>query len=693
MKTKIIFFLFYFFGSYLLVSAQKPNIWLTSDFTGIKTGQAVWKDKTQTISHYNTESDADDYCALANYLMLANRFNTVGIVLGSDGASAERSTNAVDEFRKRFLPAYEHDVKYWNSENGIGGYPSADEIEATVRLASTQGKRFDPKESYKNIKKLPATVSELVKQLKSDKYSAKNPLYVMVWGPATEVAIAIKHLQANKQTKALQNLFVVSHWTTSYLYVQNPSRCRTDSIDKIKNGVANCNEDCQACKFLHDEAAKVNANFRFVDVGSIGQTGIVDGSVPYFSSEGYQHKKVTTFKKSMMGEMFISSNFVQNRPDGSDIATVYVILGTYGLTLKDFNQNGQLTEAQERNGMQVYKKQATYILDDLLATSNIVANNRTELRSSELNYPLIFKAKGNPLVRHIRTADPDAHVWDDGRLWIYTSQDHDSDSITKKKVGHGYSKMDGYHVFSTTDMATWIDHGEILHSKDVHWGTEDGGWMWAPGAAFKNGTYYLYFPHMDKTMQWKTGVATSKNPQGPFVAEPTYMEGTSGIDPMCLVDDDGQAYLYFGNALVAKLSDDMLTLAEKARTIDYGANNFREGPYMHKFNGQYYYSWTDWQDKVNQGYYAIGNNPYGPFKYQGAVNARPPGAQDHHSMLEFKGRWYYFYHVGNFLNKWNEKGQGFRRNVCIDYLYNNPDGTLKMLEQTSNGVKPIELSK
>jgi arabinoxylan arabinofuranohydrolase len=290
------------------------------------------------------------------------------------------------------------------------------------------------------------------------------------------------------------------------------------------------------------------------------------------------------------------------------------------------------------------------------------------------------------LVRHIRTADPDVHVWEDGRLWIYTSQDHDSDSITRAKAGHGYAKMDGYHVYSTTDMETYIDHGEILHSRDVPWGTDDGGWMWAPGAAYKNGTYYLYFPHMDKTMQWKTGVATSKYPQGPFVAEPTYMEGTSGIDPMCLVDDDGKAYLYFGHALMAKLSDDMLTLAEKPREINYGADNFREGPTMHKYMGKYYYSWTDWKDQVNQGYYSIGDNPYGPFDYKGAVNARPPGAQDHHSMIEFKGKWYYFYHVGNFTNKMGEKGKGYRRNVCVDYLYYNPDGTLKMVEQTKVGV-------
>lgn len=301
-----------------------------------------------------------------------------------------------------------------------------------------------------------------------------------------------------------------------------------------------------------------------------------------------------------------------------------------------------------------------------------------------------FKTNGNPIFTNIRTADPDAHVWEDGKLWVYTSQDHDSDSATMAKVGHGYSKMDGYHVFSTENMKDWTDHGEILHSRDVPWVTEEGGWMWAPCAAFKNGTYYLYFPSINKEKQWKMGVATSNNPAGPFVAQPTFIEGTSGIDPCCFIDDDGQAYLYFGHALVAKLSDDLLTLAEEPRLIDYGSDNFREGPYMHKKDGIYYYSWTDWKDPVDQGYYAIGDNPYGPFTYKGAVNAKAPGAQDHHSILEFKNQWYYFYHVGNYTNAKGEEGRGNRRNVCVDYLYYNEDGSMKKVVQTQNSVLEIK---
>ena len=107
---------------------------------------------------------------------------------------------------------------------------------------------------------------------------------------------------------------------------------------------------------------------------------------------------------------------------------------------------------------------------------------------------------------------------------------------------------------------------------------------------------------------------------------------------------------------------------------------------MNKYNGTYYYSWTDWTDSINQGYYAMGDNPYGPFEFKGAVNARPPGAQDHHSIIEFKGQWYYFYHVGNFVNDKGEEGRGYRRNVCIDSLFYNPDGTMQMVKQTKEGV-------
>lgn len=292
---------------------------------------------------------------------------------------------------------------------------------------------------------------------------------------------------------------------------------------------------------------------------------------------------------------------------------------------------------------------------------------------NDLFYP---PGSNNPIIRHIRSADPAAHVWDDGRIWIYCSQDQ-NDAVD-------YSTMDGYHAFSSSDMVHWTDHGEILHSHDVAWGIKEGGWMWAPDCAYKNGTWYLYFCHRDTAGAWRIGVATSTRPQGPFTDIGNYIEGTSGIDPCCFVDDDGSAYLYFGRNKMARLAQSMVALDGPVEEVDYGNTNFGEGVWVHKYNGRYYYSWTDYEDQHYQGHYSVGSSPFGPFEYIGCVNKKPPGAQDHHAIIEYKNQWYYFYHVGNYNN-----GGPARRNVCVDYLYYSPDGAILMVIQTAEGVDSV----
>ncbi len=670
--------------------AQKPDIWLLTDLTGFKVGEPRFTHEDDpSISQYNTQSDPDDFTAISIYLMKSNEFNTVRIIMGNDRDPKRLSTDALQEFKDTFVPAYRHDVKYWNSPNGIGGYPSAEEFEASLRQSSTQGQAYADYTSYKDFDKLPSTVQELVVELQNEKYSYDRPLYVLIWGPLTEVAMAIRHFEENDNLEPLNNLYIVSHWTTSHLMHNEPSRCAKEE-DKVKFGVANCNEDCVACDYVHQRAAQDDCNFRFVDIGSIGQSGLVDGSVEYFADGGVESDAFKAFCNSSMGEVFITSNFLRGRPDGSDAATLYVILGRYGISLDDFSNNGVLTIDQEQKGRDVLFEQARYILDELLAISNTIPNSDVESKY-DLAYPLIFRAQGNPLVRHIRTADPDCHVWEDGRLWMYTSQDHDP--VQSKEGGSGYAKMDGYHVFSTCDMDIWIDHGEILHSRDVEWGSE--GYMWAPGAAYKDGVYYLYYPHTLKDRSWKSGVATSKYPQGPFTDSGKYIEGTFGIDPHCFIDDDGQAYLFFAQH-VAKLKPNMMELAEEARVIDYGANdrgetneNMVEAPWMIKRDGKYYFSYSNFRNKEYQGFYGVSSSPYGPFEWKGAVNPAPKGAQDHHSVIEYKGQWYYFYHLGNFTDHWDYKGRGNRRNVCVDYLYFDEDGSYKLVEQTEVGVKKV----
>lgn len=309
-------------------------------------------------------------------------------------------------------------------------------------------------------------------------------------------------------------------------------------------------------------------------------------------------------------------------------------------------------------------------------------NFATNEIDSTIHYPYKFTYEGNPLVRNHSATDPDLHVWND-TLWMYCSQDHQMREGDKGT----YDRMDGYHASSTTDMVHWIDHGEVMNSRNISWGLK--GWMWALGAAHKNGKYYLYYPHKDKKGEWRIGVGIGNTPAGPFKDIGHPIEGLSGIDPMVFIDDDGQAYIYNNTAVVAKLKPNMIELAEKPHKIKYGPEEvmtndtlkFLEGSYMHKTDGIYYYSFTNWKNKNHQGFYAMGDNPYGPFEWKGAMAPAQKGAQDHHSIVEFKGKWYYFYHIAGIKFK-PENWNGERRIACFDRLFYNEDGTIKMVVES-----------
>jgi len=310
---------------------------------------------------------------------------------------------------------------------------------------------------------------------------------------------------------------------------------------------------------------------------------------------------------------------------------------------------------------------------------------------------------GNPVLRHIRAADPSVRVWDhhDGdRIWMYASNDVPDAT--------DYASMDGYHVFSTRDLRTWTDHGQILHSRDIEWGHEEGGFMWAPDAHHRNGKYYLYFPHKAKSDRrasespWRIGVAVSDHPGGPFVPEPDYIQGTQGTDPAVFIDDDGQAYLFFGTFRMARLLPNMLELDpafpgandQKNRRVEIRnappVTNFMEGAWMHQHGGRYYYSWkqaeTDPETGIRyQAHYAVGDRPDGDFEYMGPINRAPRRAQNHHSIVQIGGQWYFFYHVGG-----PGPNGSKRRMVCVDYLQHLPDGRIEIIQMTPEGVRILE---
>ena len=291
----------------------------------------------------------------------------------------------------------------------------------------------------------------------------------------------------------------------------------------------------------------------------------------------------------------------------------------------------------------------------------------------------------NPIITHMYTADPTARVWQDGRLYLYPSTD--------VAPARGCDLMDGYHVFSTDDMITWVDHGEILHSRNVDWGRPEGGFMWAPDCVYKDSTYYYYFPHpseSDVSKSWKIGIATSKSPTANFKVQ-GYIPGlVPRIDPNVFIDDDGQAYFYYGGGVIlrpvfgGKLKDNMMEIDGKMKLMR-GLKKFHEGPFVFKRNDLYYMIYPDNYKKGevfgNNMRYAISKKPLGPWKHKG-VFLEPTGIETSHgSVVNFKGEWYLFYHNGAL------SGAGNLRSVCFDKLVFNEDGTIQKVIQTGNKEK------
>lgn len=321
-------------------------------------------------------------------------------------------------------------------------------------------------------------------------------------------------------------------------------------------------------------------------------------------------------------------------------------------------------------------------------------------------------AISKPLVSHIYTADPSAHVFD-GKIYIYPSHDYEA-GIPQDDLGSHFDMKD-YHVFSMEGPdSEVVDHGVVLDVKDVPWAKRQ---MWAPDAAHKDGKYYLYFPAKDDEDIFRIGVATSDSPSGPFTPEAEPIKGSYSIDPAVFKDDDGTYYMYFGgiwggqlqrwhtgeyehdgsvtdlgkddepsiNARIAKMSDDMLQFAEPVKEVVILDENgepilggdhdrrFFEAAWVHKYNGTYYFSYSTGDTHYIA--YATGDNPYGPFTYQGVILNPVLGWTNHHSIAEFEGQWYLFYHDCELSG-----GQTHLRNIKMTELTHNPDGSIQTID-------------
>ncbi len=316
--------------------------------------------------------------------------------------------------------------------------------------------------------------------------------------------------------------------------------------------------------------------------------------------------------------------------------------------------------------------------------------------------------KREPLVTHMYTADPSAHVFD-GKLYVFPSHDRDIE-IEDNDNGDQYD-MNDYHVFEMTSMKTPVkDLGCVLKLEDVAWASKQ---LWAPDAARRDGKLYFYFPARDKQGIFRIGVATAPGPAGPYKAQPRPIQGSFSIDP-CVYTEGGDAYMAFGGLWggqlekwvsgtfdpngkepsavapavcpkIVRLDDswlefgesphDLVIVDENGSALKAGDEDRRyfEGPWIHKYNGLYYFSYST--GTTHKIVYATSKSIYGPYQWRGTILPPVLGWTTHHSIVEFEGRWWLFYHDSSLSGGINHK-----RSMKVAPLEYGADGSILPIE-------------
>lgn len=306
------------------------------------------------------------------------------------------------------------------------------------------------------------------------------------------------------------------------------------------------------------------------------------------------------------------------------------------------------------------------------------------IHSQSLSNDTTFRAEGNPIIRYKYTADPAAMV-SKGKFYLYTG--HDVCPPNQERY-----MMNEWLVFSTEDMKTWTEHAVPLHITDFAWAKGDA---WASQVVERNGKFYWYVAVEHATIPGKAiGVAVSDNPLGPFkdakgsaiITNNLTTQYTKiswdDIDPTVMIDNDKQAYLYWGNTqcYYVKLKENMIDTIGPIIAVP-NLPRYTEAPWIHKYKDWYYLSYaSEFPEKI---VYAMSKKNTGPWEYKGILNELAGNSNtNHQAILEFKGNWYFVYHNGGA----NVGGSSFHRSVCIDRLFYNADGTMKRVQMTTEGV-------
>lgn len=304
---------------------------------------------------------------------------------------------------------------------------------------------------------------------------------------------------------------------------------------------------------------------------------------------------------------------------------------------------------------------------------------------SFISVSMICQAQ-NPIIQTMYTADPAPMVYND-KLYIYTT--HDEDNST-------WFTMDNWKLYSTDDMVNWTDHGVVLSYTDFEWAKGDA---WAPQCIERNGKFYMYVPVTSKVNNRSAiGVAVADTPMGPFydaLGAPLVQTDWGDIDPTVFIDDDGQAYLYWGNPKLyyIKLNEDMISYKGEVVSVPMTVESFgerkdtkrptsyEEGPWLYKRNDLYYLFWPGGPLPEFIGY-STSKSPTGPWKYGDILMPAQGGSFTiHPGVVDFRGKTYYFYHNGMLPG-----GGGFNRSVCVEELKFNKDGSIPQLNMTKEGI-------
>lgn len=292
-----------------------------------------------------------------------------------------------------------------------------------------------------------------------------------------------------------------------------------------------------------------------------------------------------------------------------------------------------------------------------------------------------WTANGNPIITHKYTADVATMVYND-TLWIFSGED-----FTGGQSGY---HMENWCVFSTTDMKHYIEYPTPLRGADFKWSS---GQAYAAQTVERNGKFYFYV----STNTTGIGVAVADRPEGPYkdaLGKPLLTNADcfatshswTCIDPAIFIDDDGQAWIFWGNGACyyAKLKENMIQIDGPIKKVDFEGLEFTEAPWVHKYKGKYYLTYASgFPEKIS---YAMADGIEGPWEYKGILNEIAGNSNtNHQAITEYRGNWYFVYHNGAMQTQ----GGSYSRSVCVDELKYNDDGTMQRVIMTTEGVKAL----